>query len=114
MIDANKGCTEETLRRFKDASYERFRIELIKAIEQLLVDFEMDWDDLAEKLQWRVQDGSIFTAAFGPNMTGDQVRQHIGGCSIVPSDIGELNDIAHVFSMEPYILFRPRLPYINT
>jgi hypothetical protein len=116
MIDANKGASEETLRRFKEASYERFRIELIASIERLLDDFEMTWDDLAEKLQWKQHDGTIYTACFGPLLGGAGVKKYIGGESVTPFDldIKELNEIAHVFSAEPYIIFRPRFPYINT
>jgi hypothetical protein len=98
MIDANKGASEETLRRFKEASYERFRIELIASIERLLDDFEMTWDDLAKKLMWF-------------SLTGSGVKDRLGGAYI---GVEELNEIAHVFSAEPYIIFRPRFPYINT
>lgn len=101
-IDANKGTSSEVLVQLKVASYERFRVEIVKAVEQLLVDFEMEYDDLAEKLCWGSVDGSY--------LSGEQIRREIG---IGPLSIKHLNDIAHVFSMEPYILFRPRLPYIN-
>lgn len=103
MIDANKGVTEDTLRRLKEASYERFRIELIKSIEHLLVEFEMDWDDAAEKLQWVDLEGKP--------ISGDAVRLEMG---TIPITVKEINDIAHLFSMEPYILFRPRFPYTQS
>ena len=106
-IDANKGCPEDTLRRLKAASYERFHIELIKSIERLLEDFEMDWDDLAGKLQWK------WNEYHNPirYLTGDEVKAAIGGNGFRIMDMEAINAIAHVFSMEPYILFKPRFPY---
>ena len=91
MIDANRGATEETLRRLQAESYERFRLELFKSVEQLLADFEMTWDDLA-----------------GKAMTGKQLKEIVGSGNI---DLENLNEIAAVFSAEPYVIFKPRLPW---
>jgi len=103
MIDANKGTSEETLRRLKQASYERFSIELVKAVEKLLEDFEMTWDDLAGELCW--DDGN------GSYLSGDEIKKEMG---LGPMGTDEINAIAHVFSKEPYILFRPRKPYTQS
>ena len=102
MIDANKGASEEVLRRLKAASYERFRTELITAIERLLDDFQMTWDDLAARVSFEGQEVV---------MTGDILKSAVGS---MPLDTGELNDIAHIFSAEPYIIFRPRFPYTQS
>jgi len=101
MIDANRGATEETLRRLQEESYERFRTELFKSVEQLLTDFEMTWDDLAEKLKWPWLSRSRY-------MTGAEIKQHLG---IKPLTTFTLNEIAAVFSAEPYVIFKPRLPW---
>lgn len=98
MIDANKGANEETLRRLRDESLERLCLELLKSIEQLLTDFEMTWDDLAEKLG--------FSRACGP-----YVKSMFGGDAM---DVCLLNSIAHIFSTEPYIIFRPRFPWTGS
>ena len=96
MIDANRGATEETLRRLQAESYERFRLELFKSVEQLLADFEMTWDDLAHKIN--------------KNMSGTEVKFYVGG-DIHDIDVRMINEIAAVFSAEPYIIFKPRLPW---
>ena len=106
MIDANKGTTNEVLRRLKEGSEERFRIQLFEAITMSLDTFGMTWQDLAEKLQW-------FAYFDVPRRlkSGDEIRNHIGRNNLT---IVEMNEIAHVFSAEPYIIFRPRKPYTQT
>ncbi len=81
----------------KEASYKRFRIELFNAVEKLLEDFEMTWDDLAEKLDWGVK--------------GVEMKGWIG---VDYLDLRELNENAHRFSAGPYMIFRPRKPWIQT
>lgn len=100
MIDANRGCSVENLQRLKEASYERFRVEFVGAVEMLLEGFEMDWDDLANKLAWPDEVGMY--------LNGSEVKRDIGTGLLSAK---KMNDIAHVFSMEPYIIFRPRFPF---
>lgn len=102
MINPNRATSEDVLRRLKAASYERMRVELKCSIEQLMEDFDMDWNDLGRLLGVDVDENPIWE---------QYARQHIieEGMSLE-----ELNDIAHIFSCEPYILFRPRFPWINT
>lgn len=96
MTDPNQGDSVEVLEQRKLASYERFRIEIFNTVEKLLEDFEMTWKDLAEKLNW----------SFG---TGEDIKEFVGGDQLFT--LADLNDIAHVFSAEPYIIFRPRKPW---
>ncbi len=98
MIDPNKGCSQSVLKRLQDASNERFRIELFKAIEKLLEDFDMTWDDLAWKYGW--------------NGSGASFKTYLGDSDEVT--LKELNKVAAVFSSEPYIIFRPRKPWTGT
>lgn len=98
MIDANRNTSVEVLDQLKAASYERFRIELFGAVEKLLEDFKMTWDDLAEKLDWGVK--------------GETLKNIVGDAGTIP--LKELNEIAHTFSTEPYIIFRPRHPWTQT
>ncbi len=97
MIDANKGTTLDTLRRLKQASEERFRIQLFEAIIMSLDNFKMTWDDLADKLPAK--------------RSGSQLKSYVGH---YPLNLTEINEITHVFSAEPYIIFRPRKPYTQT
>ena len=105
MINPNRNTSEEVLRRLKEASYERMRVELKCSVELKMKDFCMTWDDIGELL------------GFGPTgetdiqTRADRVREHIvqGGMFL-----DELNAIAHVFSCEPYIIFRPREPWTKT
>jgi len=99
MIDPNKGCSDETLRRLKEESYERFRIELFASVKQLLDGFQMTWQDLADRLQWE-QVG-----------TADLLKQEIGAKMLT---VEELNQIAHCFSADVYLIFRPRYPWTNS
>jgi hypothetical protein len=99
MIDPNRGASEEVLKRLRDESYERLRINLFEAVKKLLDEHEMTWDDLADKLKWYV--GGFV----GRYMTGDEVRYRMGFGRIRTD---ELNQIAHCFSAEIYFIFRPR------
>jgi hypothetical protein len=68
------------------------RVELKCTVELLMKDFEMDWDDLKFLLG-----GHAKYKLIGEELTLEQ-----------------LNDIAHVFSCEPYIIFRLRMPWTKT
>ena len=110
MINPNRSTSEDVLRRLKQASYERMRVELKCSIELLLKDFEMSWDDLADKLKWpwnRHHSSIRF-------LSGEEVKQVIIDEGFYPLTLDTLNEIAHIFSAEPYIIFRPRLPWIKT
>ena len=98
MIDPNKDTSEEVLQQYKQASYERFRTQFASAVEQKLTDFDMSWDQLTEQLNW----GCI---------KGGGVKKIVRSRVL---DVEQMNDLAHVFSCEPYIILRPRLPWINT
>lgn len=104
MKNPNKNTSEDVLRRLKEASYERMRVELKCSVELLMKDFDMTWDDIgqllgmmvspiylrprAEKAKWKIIQGSL--------------------------TLNDLNTLAHLFSCEPYIIFRPRLPWTKT
>jgi hypothetical protein len=116
MIDPNRGISKEVLRRHKEASYERFRIELLVSIEQLMEDFQMTWDDLADKLAWPSE------MTYSPGQIegkkrrkiyflGSEVKRIIGSGMLSTK---KLNDIAPVFSTEIYIIFRPRKPWTGS
>ena len=93
MINPNRTTSEDTLRRLKAASYERTRNELKCSIELLLEDFGMTWKDLEPLL-----------------MTSTPKKD------IVQNEmtLRQLNEIAHIFSTEIYIIFRPRDPWVKT
>lgn len=105
MINPNRQTSEDVLRRLKEASYERMRVELKCSIELKMKEFGMDWDKLGELL------------GFGPTgetdveTRADRVKGHViqGGMFL-----SELNAVAHIFSCEPYIIFRPREPWVKT
>ena len=97
MVNPNREASEDVLRRLKEASYERLRVELKCSIELLIRDFDMTWDDLAKLLKLK--------------RSGIGLREYIGMNSLT---LEELNALAHVFSCEPYILFRPREPWTKT
>lgn len=103
MIDPTRGANEETLRRLTDESYERFRIQFFEAVKKKLEDFEMTWDDLADKLNW-TRDKE--------KMQGDVIKKELG--SDVFFTLEEMNQIASVFSCEPYVIFRPRFPWTKS
>jgi len=98
MINPNQNTSEDVLRRFKEASYERMRVELKCSVELKLKDFEMTWDDLAKKLE--------------RGTMGQEVKEILIGHPEL--NLADLNDIAHIFSCELYIIFRPRNPWVAT
>lgn len=102
MINPNRATSEDVLRRLKEASYERMRVELKCSIELKMKEFDMDWNDLGRLLGIDVDENPKWER---------YARQHIieEGMSLE-----ELNDIAHIFSCEPYIIFRPREPWVKT
>ena len=103
MTNPNRDTSEEVLRRLKEASYERVRVELKCSIELLMKDFDMTWDDLA--------------CMFGmETWCGERRRAAVLKDRIIQGQITleDLNLLAHFFSTEPYIIFRPRLPWIAT
>lgn len=110
MIDANQGINKDSLRKLTDASYERFRIQVFTAIVMLLADFEMSWDDLANKLQWKWNSHRMPIRYF----TGSEVKKALGDNGYKDIDLEILNEVASVFSTEPYIIFKPRFPYTQT
>ncbi len=105
MTNPNRNTSEEVLRRLKEASYERMRVELKCSVELKMRDFGMSWDDLGELL------GFEPTGETDTITRADRVKEHIvqGGMFL-----SELNAIAHVFSCEPYLIFRPREPWTKT
>ncbi len=104
MINPNRNTSEDVLRRLKEASYERMRVELKCSVELKLKDFEMTWDDLGELLG--VDNGILF-----PTTRAERTREL---CIQGNMPLAVLNKIAHVFSCEPYIIFRPREPWTKT
>lgn len=105
MINPNRNASKNVLQRLKEGSYERMRVELKNSVELKMRDFGMSWDELGQLL------------GFGPTgqtdieTRADRIKSHViqGGIFL-----RELNAIAHVFSCEPYILFRPREPWVKT
>ena len=95
MINPNRDTSEDVLRRLEEASYERIRVELKCTVELLMKDFDMTWDDIGEFLE----------------ITPEAAKYRVidGGMTLK-----ELNALAHIFSCEPYIIFRPRSPWIKT
>ena len=110
MINPNRETSEYVLRRLKEASYERMRVELKCSIELLMKDFDMDWDDLAGNLKWpwnRHHTSIRF-------LSGEEVKRVIIDEGYYPLTLDTLNEIAHIFSTELYIIFRPREPWTKT
>ncbi len=105
MIDPNRNTSEDVLRRLKEASYERMRVELKCSVELLLRDFDMTWDDLGRLLGEETR-----TPGNGPSRA-DSAKWRIVSGQIT---LVELNALTHVFSCEPYIIFRPRMPWTKT
>ena len=99
MINPNRATSEDVLRRLQEASYERMRVELKCSIELLMKDFDMTWDDLGRLLGR----DKLYRA--------DRTKHSIIQGQITLND---LNTLAHVFSTEPYIIFRPREPWTKT
>lgn len=100
MINPNRNTSESVLRRLKEASYERMRVELKCSVELKMKEFGMSWGDLVSLLG----NGKVLKDA-------DRVREHI---IIGNLTLKQLNDIAHLFSCEPYLIFRPREPWVKT
>ncbi len=100
MIDPNRNTSEDVLRRLKEASYERMRVELKCSVELLLRDFDMTWDDLGDLI-------GIGRAANRAYLS----RYHV---ALGNMTLNQLNVLAHIFSCEPYIIFRPRMPWTKT
>ena len=101
MINPNQNTSEDVLRRLKEASYERMRVELKCSVELKMKEFDMTWDDLARKLSLAV---------------GYTVAKHEAKNMVIMDselDLTELNALAHIFSTEPYIIFRPREPWVK-
>lgn len=105
MKNPNRGESVEVLQQRKEASYERMRVELLNSVELLLKDFDMTWDELGDLLN------------FGPmgetdvESRADRVKWHVLQSGLF---LNELNSLAHIFSCEPYIIFRPRLPWTKS
>ena len=105
MINPNRNTSEDVLRRLKEASYERMRVEIKNSIELLMKEFDMTWDDIGRLLGERKR-----TPGNGPSRAGiAQWKVTQGQITLV-----ELNALAHIFSTEPYIIFRPRNPWTKT
>ena len=106
MINPNRQTSEDVLRRLKEASYERMRVELKCSIELLMKDFDMDWDNLGRLLGMKKK-------FYGPRklLRADIIRERVIQGQVTLND---LNTLAHIFSTEPYIIFRPREPWTKT
>ena len=100
MINPNQSTSENVLRRFKEASYERMRVDLKCSIELKLKEFGMTWDDIGASL------------SVPPNPLWSNYAKHI----LIEEEmtLERLNEVAHIFSCEPYIIFRPREPWTKT
>ena len=106
MIDPNEGISSSVLRMMCEASFEQYKANLMIAIEQLLYDFQMTWDDLAEKLREQGRE-------WANGMEGTDVKQVVAGAHHTGGmDDEKLNDIGMVFSTVPYVIFRPREPWV--
>lgn len=105
MINPNRNTSEDVLRRLKEGSYERMRNELKCSIELLMNDFSMDWDDIGKMLGMEKR-----TPGNGPSRANKIKHRVIQG----QITLNDLNTLAHLFSCEPYILFRPRNPWTKT
>lgn len=105
MINPNQETSEEVLRLLKEGSYERMRVELKNSVEAKMRDFDITWDEL----------GRLLGIAKMPEdcdlSRGDTAKWRIVQGQIT---LAELNTLTHIFSCEPYILFRPRDPWIKT
>lgn len=97
MIDPNRGISKELLDRAREESEERFRLQVFNAVEKILDDLDMTWDDL--------------TFSIPGFVAGEELRRFIGTDQGLTLKI--LNDVASSFGCEPYIIFRPRSPHIS-
>lgn len=107
MINPNRNTSEDVLRSLKEASYERMRIELKCSIELLMRDFDMTWDDIGRLLGIKKKPEHIWWAG----TRAEKAKHKIVQGSLTLND---LNTLAHLFSTEPYIIFRPRNPWTKT
>lgn len=107
MINPNKNTSEDVLGRLKEASYERMRVELKITVETKMKDFKMSWDDLGRLLG--VKERKKVTPV--GYTRADIIKRRIIQGQLTLND---LNTLAHLFSCEPYILFRPRKPWTKT
>ncbi len=100
MINPNRDTSEEVLRRLKEGSYERMRVELKNSVEAKMRDFDMSWDNM----------GDLMGIGRSLYNRGCQAKYKVvmGNMTLF-----QLNDLAALFSCEPYIIFRPREPWIN-
>lgn len=105
MINPNRETSEEVLRRLKEGSYERMRVELKNSVEAKMKDFGMSWDDIGRLLGFEIEPPDE-----GPSR-GDIAKWKVlqGQITLV-----ELNALTHLFSCEVYIIFRPRDPWVAT
>ena len=106
MINPNRETSEDVLRRLKEASYERMRVELKCSIELLMRDFDFTWDDIGRLLGMKRKQ-----IAGESRSRATIIRERIIQGQLTLND---LNTLAHIFSTEPYILFRPREPWTKT
>ena len=100
MINPNRNTSEDVLRRLKTASYERMRVEIKNSVELLMKDFDMTWDDI----------GDLIGIGRASNR-GHQAEYNVSWGNMT---LTQLNALAHIFSTEPYIIFRPRNPWTKT
>lgn len=100
MVNPNRNTSEDVLWRLKAASYERMRVELKCSIELLMKDFDMTWDDLGRLLG--IPENPLWTDYAKHRIIGEEYT------------LEQLNALAHIFSCEPYIIFRPREPWTKT
>ena len=104
MKNPNRGATEDVLRRLREGSYERMRVELLVSVELLMKDFKMTWDDTGRLLK-------VIDDPRRSRTRADIIKDKIVQGQVTLRD---LNTLAHLFSCEPYIIFRPRLPWIKS
>jgi hypothetical protein len=104
MKNPNRGESVEVLQRRKEASYERMRTELLCSVNLLMKDFDMTWDDIGRLL-------GMSKYSLEPQRRANHCKRKIIGESLTLKD---LNTLAHLFSCEPYIIFRPRLPWTKS
>ena len=107
MINPNKDTSDDVLRRLKEGSYERMRVELKESVEAKLKDYDMTWDDLGRLLGMKERK-KVTVMGF---TRADRIKHRIIQGRLTLND---LNTLAHVFSCEPYLLFRPRSPWTKT
>lgn len=105
MLNPNKGTSEEVLRRLKEGSYERMRVELKNSVESKMRDFGMSWDDVG-----RLLGIAIRPQGYEPSR-GDTAKWQVIQGEI---NLTDLNALTHLFSCEPYVIFRPRDPWVAT